>query len=48
MPEGVTVNVYDEPFVSPETVQLCEPVGGVAVFTTWQLPHGEPEAVLTV
>ena len=43
MPLGVTVKVYDEPFVSPVTVQLCEPAaGGVVVFTIEQLPLGEP------
>jgi hypothetical protein len=42
------VKVYDEPLVSPDTVQFCEPVGGVVVFTTVQLALGEPDAVLTV
>ena len=48
LPLGVTVKVYDVPFVSPDTVQVCEPVGGVVVLTTVQLALGEPEAVLTV
>jgi hypothetical protein len=48
LPLGVTVKVYDEPLVRPDTVQLCAPVGGVVVFTIEQLALGEPEAVLTV
>jgi hypothetical protein len=36
-PLGVTVKVYDVPFVRPVTVQFCEPVGTVVVFTTVQV-----------
>ena len=46
LPEGVTVKVYESPLVRPVTVQLCVPVGGVAVFATTQdefagTPYGD-------
>jgi hypothetical protein len=40
LPVGTTENSYDEPFVRPDTVQLCEPVGAVVVFATTQVFPG--------
>ena len=37
LPVGVTVNVYDEPFVSPVTVQLWAPEGTVTELATVQV-----------
>ena len=38
LPDGVTVKVYETPFVRPETVQLCVPVGALLEFATMQVP----------
>ena len=37
LPLGVTVKVYDVPLVSPDTVQFCDPLGGVTVLMTVQM-----------
>jgi hypothetical protein len=37
LPVGTTENSYDEPLVSPDTVQLCAPVGAVVVLATTQV-----------
>jgi hypothetical protein len=39
-PLGVTVKVYDVPFVNPEIVQLCVVVGAVALKTVHVKPPG--------
>jgi hypothetical protein len=43
-PLGVTVKVYASPFVNPETVHVCAPVGGVVLFTTVQEDSTAPAA----
>jgi hypothetical protein len=49
LPLGVTVNVYDVPFVSPATVQLCAPaVGGVTPLTLHVAVPGEAATVYRV
>ena len=37
LPLGVTTKVYVTPFVSPDTVQLCAPVGAVVLLATVQV-----------
>jgi hypothetical protein len=38
LPLGRTVNVYVSPFVRPEIVQLCAPLGGVTLLITVHVP----------
>jgi hypothetical protein len=46
LPLGVTVKVYDVPLVSPDTVQLCDPVGAVVLLAKVQVrPPGDEVTV---
>jgi hypothetical protein len=49
-PLGVTVKVYDVPFESPVTVQVCAPVRATKVLATTQVlaPGVPPEVFATV
>jgi hypothetical protein len=46
LPLGVTVKVYAVPLVSPDTVQLCEPVGATVLLAKVQVrPPGDEVTV---
>ena len=48
LPDGVTVKVYEEPFVSPATTQLCEPLNAVADDTEQVKLPGDEVTVYSV